>query len=122
MLREIGNVRQIPGESRRRCFSDEAMDLTVWIAENGEMAGFELCYDKGGNERSLRWKRDGGYAHKRVDDGERGRELKHKESPILIPDGMCECKKISLLFEKNSRDIDGSVVAFVSRKLAEYPL
>jgi len=45
MLRELRDVRQIAGESRRRCFSDAGMDLTVWITGDGELAGFEPCYD-----------------------------------------------------------------------------
>ena len=43
MLKELRHVRQIAGESHRRSFSDAGMDLTVWITDDGEIAGFELC-------------------------------------------------------------------------------
>ncbi len=60
-----------------------------------------------------------GYLHKRVDDGEQG-QYQHKATPILIPDGMFDSKKISRLFEMNSRDIDESISRFVFSRLAEY--
>jgi hypothetical protein len=53
MLAEIRDVRQIPGEGFRRWFSDGDFDLIVWYA-GGEIAGFQLCYDKGRRERALK--------------------------------------------------------------------
>ncbi len=120
MLRELRNVRQIDNENHRRVFSDEDMDLTVWIAAGGELSGFELCYDKKRCERALRWKVDEGYLHQQVDDGER-HFIQHKASPILVPDGIFDSKKISRLFHMNSRDIDVAIADFVFCRLSEYP-
>ncbi len=120
MLRELRMVRQIEGESGRRCFSDGEMDLTVWVSADGMPVGFELCYDKGGCERALRWSDEEGYLHRRVDDGERG-EARHKATPVLVPDGMFNAKKISRLFEVNSRDINAAIAGFVLRRLSDYP-
>ena len=113
-------VKQVPGENRRRWFSDGTMDLTVWLDEQGGIAGFELCYDKGRNERSLRWKRGEGFVHERVDDGE-GRPGRHKATPVLVPDGLFDAKKISRQFEENSREIDPLIASFVVQVLRGHP-
>jgi hypothetical protein len=92
------------------------MDLTVWLDDRDEITGFELCYDKGKNERAVRWARDAGFIHERVDDGE-GRPGRYKATPVLLPDGLFEAKKISRSFHGNSRDIDQRIAEFVERKL-----
>ena len=120
MLQESRDVKQVPGESRRRWFSDSTMDLTVWLDEQDGIIGFELCYDKGERERSLRWKRGQGFLHERVDDGE-GRPGRYKATPILLPDGRFNAKKISRQFEENSRDIDPLIAAFVVQVLRGHP-
>ena len=120
VLREIHQVRQVDGESRRRWFSSVDMDLTVWLDAGGVIEGFELCYDKGKAERALRWKRDSGFLHERVDDGE-GRPGRFKGTPILLPDGVFNAKKISRRFLENSPDIDRSLADFIYRKILEYP-
>jgi hypothetical protein len=119
MLRELRGVRQIAGESHRRCFSDPDMDLTVWVDEDGGIKGFELCYDKIPAERAVRWVSGMGFDHTRVDDGEQS--LWENMTPILVPDGEFPAKKISRLFQDNSRDMDRSIAEFVYRKLLEYP-
>jgi hypothetical protein len=119
-LKESRRVRQIPGESRRRWFSSSEMDLAVWVDDRGEINGFELCYDKAKAERALRWKRGSGFLHERVDDGE-GRPGRHKATPVLVPDGVFDAKKISRLFAAASRDIDQTIADFVYRRLLEYP-
>lgn len=113
-------MKQVPGESRRRWFADEAMDLTVWLDDQNGIKGFELCYDKGRNERSLRWKRGEGFVHERVDDGE-GRPGRHKATPVLVPDGRSDAKEISRQFTENSRDIDQRVALFIIHTLRTYP-
>ena len=120
MLKEVRDVRQVPGESRRQMFFSEDMDLTVWVDDRGAILGFELCYDKGIGERSVRWRSGYGFLHQRVDDGE-NRPGRYKATPILVPDGVFDANKISRLFLENSRDLDRPLSDFVYRKLLEYP-
>ena len=120
MLKEVLDVRQVPGDSRRRMFFSEDMDLTVWFDDRDEVLGFELCYDKGKSERAVRWRRGYGFLHQRVDDGE-NRPGRYKATPILVPDGLFDAKKISRLFEESSRDMDRSLSDLVYRKLLEHP-
>ena len=119
-LHEGRQTRQIAGERRRRWFTSSDMDLTVWFDEQGEISGFELCYDKGRAEHALRWQRGGRFVHQRVDDGE-GRPDRYKATPVLVPDGSFDLKRISRQFEENSRDIDEGISSFVLHKLLGGP-
>ena len=119
MLHEVPIVRQIPGESRRRWFTDSDMDLTVWLDNRGRINGFQLCYDKSRLERALTWTLTSGFTHQRVDDGE-GRPGRYKGTPILIADGAFDPSTVSRQFTEQSTDIDNSVSSFVHQKLMEY--
>lgn len=74
-LREISRVRQVPGESCRRWFSSDTLDLVVWLADGndnasaaGTVLGFQLCYDKLHAEHALTWRAEGcQLAHKAGD-------------------------------------------------------
>lgn len=45
MLKEILDVRQVPGDARRRGFFSEVLDLTAWFDNRDDILGFELCYN-----------------------------------------------------------------------------
>lgn len=116
MLREISNPRQIPGEARRRWFTDAEMDLTVWLDDESAIAGFQLCYGKGRKEQALTWRRASGFAHHAVDDGE-ARPGRYKATPILIADGSVSLEALAARFEAASVDIDQVVARFVLARL-----
>jgi hypothetical protein len=82
MLREVRKVRQIKGESRRRWFDDDYFDLIVWFGEEDEIVGFQLCYDRRGEQKAFTWQQEFGYMHHRVDQGE-DKPGKLKATPIL---------------------------------------
>jgi len=119
MLFEIKNPRQIEGEGRRRWFADSYFDLIVWYGRAGDLEGFQLCYDKGRDERALTWREDQGYAHERVDDGEvTGRA---KMTPVLVPDGAFAHSAIAERFRTESAKIDPEIAGFVYDRLRGYP-
>lgn len=118
MLVEMPGVRQVPGEGVRRWFSDAFFDLIVWYA-NGEVSGFQLCYDKGHNERALTWHRPRRYTHARVDDGEG--PFGPKMTPVLVQDGLFDRDAIVERFRQAAAGIDGELVDLVCRSLAECP-
>ncbi len=60
MLRELADVRQIPGEPRRRWFADDYFDLIVWFDKRGQIIGFQLCYDLPRDEHALTWHEEHG--------------------------------------------------------------
>ena len=119
MLQEVSQVRQIANENPRRWFSSSDMDLTVWIDREGNINGFELCYDKGRDERAVRWFEDAGFLHERVDDGE-SRPGRFKGTPILVPDGAFSAQVIAERFRSASTYIDQTVAVFVYGKLLEF--
>ena len=120
MLHEVSQVRQVVNENPRRWFSSSDMDLTVWFDKHGTISGFELCYDKEKNERAVRWLRDAGFIHERVDDGE-GSPGRFKGTPILVPDGLFPAQVIAERFRGESSRIDQTIAVFVYGKLLEYP-
>ena len=120
MLNEIANTRQIPGEGQRRWFTDRYFDLIVWYEREGSaVVGFQLCYDKERKERALTWRRDKGYDHKRIDDGDITGGM--KMTPVLIPDGTFDYKSIAERFHRESETIDPEIRELVYTKLTNYP-
>src|SRR5580698_9807360 len=119
MLREIVNVRQIVGEPGRRWFTDARLDLVIWN-DNGEIIGFQLCYDKQQGERAVTWKADSGFRHNAVDAGE-DRPGRYKATPILVADGSFDAQAVAADFLEQSGDLDPGSRDFIHMKLLEYP-
>ena len=118
MLMEIPGTRQHPDELRRRWFTDDVMDLVVWLDENNAIAAFQLCYDKHSREKCITWKVSSGYVHTAVDDGEvPGR---YKRSPILVSDGDLNAWSVFGEFRRRADALEESVREFVSEKLINY--
>ena len=115
MLRELTNVRQVLKESRRRWFADDYFDLIVWVGERGEFIGFQLCYDKSGDEHALTWHKNTGFNHHRVDSGELQRP--YKATPILLVDGLVDFASLTDCFKERSRKMDQQVARFVLGKI-----
>jgi len=116
MLREIKKIRQINGEPSRRWFNSHDMDLIIWHDKN-EFIGFQICYEKTGQEKALSWKKDSGQVHQKVDDGE-SRKGHYKATPLLVNIGQYNIEKIKNDFEKYSQSISKEVRCFVQTILA----
>jgi hypothetical protein len=110
-LREIRAVRQHAEEPRRRWFACDSTDLFVWQDADGRPLAFELCYDKPHDEHALRFRREAGFVHTRIDDGEAS-PLKNA-TPITVPDGQFDLTEIALKFELVAARIDPAVYRFV---------
>jgi hypothetical protein len=94
------------------------MDLVVWYLPEGEICGFQLCYDRGSEERALTWTPERGYVHSRVDDGERD-PLSMKMTPILVPDGVFDSASVLEQFESECAELPHEVARFVTNRLRE---
>ena len=101
-------------------FADEFFDLIVWFDEAGTIIGFQLCYEPEYEQRALTWRRDFGYSHHRVDDGEHY-PGKMKSTPILVADGLFDRGDIGVKFANSSSTIDREISRFVLKQLSEYP-
>lgn len=119
MLTEVLTIRQIEGEPRRRWFTDKTFELLVWFDESGDILAFELYYNRTWEQRALSWRKNVGYEHYQVDDGE-GRPGKMKASPILVPDGWFDHEKIAQRFKEESALIEPAVSSFIHDKILDY--
>jgi hypothetical protein len=114
MLKER-RTKQSSDKLKRRWFSDEYYDLIVWEDPQGEIAQFELCYDKYRNEHSFFWSKKEGLMHLKVDDGEITGG--HKMSPIYMADGKFDCKSMADKFWAESTTIDPEIAKFIHQKI-----
>jgi len=119
-VREFVNIRQLPGEPWRRWFSSDEFDLILWLGEDGGFAGFELCYDKPGLERSISWRPDSGFEHMAVDAGE-DRPGKYKASPIMVMDRRFDAMRILSTLVEECRSIPPEIAAYVVNTLETHP-
>jgi len=117
-LREIPNIKQYPGEPRRRWFATETMDLFVWVSDTGAIVAFQLAYDKPHAERAITWKLGKGFSHTRVDDG--ANPGRHPGTPLLVEDGIFEASRVLAAFQSQASGIDQEIVHFVSMRLKDY--
>ncbi len=120
MLKEIGSVRQIQGELRRRWFTSGTMDLIVWCDETDGLHGFQLCYDRGRAERALIWMPESGFSHMPVDDGDDIGGPGFKACPILIDDDVMDADRVIDLFETQGRQLPAQVALYVGEKIQAY--
>ena len=120
MLREIKTVLQYPDEPFRRWFMDAAFDLTVWHAPEHptEIIGFQLLYPDGNERKALTWRRDKGYSHHGVDEGER-RPGRAKQAAILVADGIFQKDDVTRMLAEACREIDPAIAGFVIEKLRD---
>jgi hypothetical protein len=119
-MKECVNIRQIPGESKRRWFSSKDFDLIVWFSDEDYFRGFELCYDKRGYERSLRWTSSGGFYHMAVDDGEQNLG-QYKETPVLVVDGHFDARQVHSDFSEVSHMLPAEIAKYVLNTIGKYP-
>jgi hypothetical protein len=92
----------------------------VWVGDGRDVVGFQLCYEKSGDEHALTWLLDRGYSHSRVDAPEQ--KLGRKSAAMLVPGGVQRTAVLLDRFEIASRSIDADVRSFVIEKLQAWDL
>lgn len=118
MLKEHRSVRQHAGESFRRLFWDEFLQLYVWFDESKQIVGFELVYDLADDYRAFRWRTDQGIEHYRVDDGE-SRAMK-KAAPVLRMDRSAIEPGILAEYMARSEYLEPEITHLVTEKLQDF--
>lgn len=118
MLKELPARQQAAGEPSRRWFFSHDQDLVVWLDDEGGILGFQLCYDKYRSERAITWRRQGGFEHAVVDDGERGGI--DFQTPFLYPGGDCDIGRVLARFLELSSTVPSDIASFVVDRLREY--
>ena len=117
MLREMRDVRQVPGDRFRRWFTDEALEVVVWYETDGSIYGFQICYDPEGMSRALMWTRGRGFSHAELDDGED--KPSSNRTPILRPSSKYDAALLRKAFLGCAGGLPTAEKAFVESKLAE---
>ena len=103
----------------RRWFYDNYFDLFIWYDESKNINGFQLCYDKMGNERALTYS-EGVFSHNKIDQGE-NIPLKNL-TPILVADGTFDESVILPLFKIASENIEIDIRDYVINSIKMYLL
>lgn len=119
MLKEIRDARQPAGEPRRRCFSDADTDLYVWYDADGAIAQFQLCYDKGPDEKAFTWSAPHGVVHHGVDDGSMSGRFTMKGTPILTGPQPLDVAPLRALFQARGAKLEHDLYAFVLAHLEQ---
>ena len=117
MLREIGNISQIPGQPSRRWFNDELLDLFVWQDESGRFMGFQLCFDKDTVERALTYFERDGYS---LDDVHPEESSLDMGSPVLSHGSELPFPHLPALLAERGAGIDSRVLCYVTEKLEAF--
>lgn len=116
-LREIANVRQVPGESPRRWFTSSDLDLILWLGPGGKPHGFQLCYGKQARkERAVTWWPERGLTHSSVDEGRR-EPLTVKGTPTLAESEDYDAAGVLARFLATKGELSAEVVDFVAQRL-----
>jgi len=118
MLVEMRSVRQVPEEGFRRWFCDEDLDLMVWYKPDKRVHGFQLCYDKSGQEKALTWFEDRGFSHQGVDSGDET-PLSNR-SPMLIEAARFETDRVFSCLSASDKELPPKLRALIRRMLKEY--
>jgi hypothetical protein len=111
-------IRSIANDWDRRWISDEYFDLIVWYESEFEIYGFQLCYDKPGNERALTWTRQRGFQHSAIDCGES--KPTANRTPILVPDESFPAERVRTEFIARSKLLSTDLRALVLAKIHEF--
>ena len=117
MLREQ-STKPTQSDFARRWLTDDYFDLIVWYEPGGGIHGFQLCYDKPGQERALTWTQSRGFAHNKVDSGESAPE--GNLTPILVPDGAFHAVRVREEFLNRCTQMDALIRQFVLAKIDEF--
>ena len=117
MLREIGYIKQSPGQLFRRWFNDELLDLFVWQEEGGRITGFQLCFDKDKGERALSYSEAEGYSLHNVHTEESSLDM---GSPVLRRGAELPFPHLLALLNERGTGIDPRVLRYVREKLEAY--
>jgi hypothetical protein len=118
MFTECKNIRQIPGEAKRRWFTADGLELILWVEQDESIVGFQLCYEAEGKSKALTWDLSSGFIYSGIDDGDI-RFGKHKQTPILLQNGVFQKGEILDFFNAQSEGLPQRFAAFVRTKIEE---
>ncbi|MEY2479823.1 MAG: hypothetical protein QOI04_750 [Verrucomicrobiota bacterium] len=102
----------------REWMSDDYFDLIIWHSPDDSVKGFQLCYDKTGEERALTWIAGKGFSHTAVDTGEA--DPLRNRAPTLSPNGSFPSTLVLGEFEKRASALPVDVRTLIRKRITEY--
>lgn len=129
MFREITVSKQANEGPKRRWYQSEYFDLFIFYFRHSERAdvkadrefvGMQLCYDIRRKQRSLEWKKDGGFSHHRVVKGGDTMADHGASAALLEQGGDFDADSVVDRFMRASGSLPPIIRQFVLQKLAEY--
>lgn len=130
MFREIKVSKQATDGPKRRWYQSDYFDLFIFyyrhsqradVKADREFVGMQLCYDIRRKQRTLEWKKEGGFSHHRVVKGGGDTMTDHGASAALLEQGGdFDADAVVDRFMRESTSLPPIVRQFVLQKLAEY--
>lgn len=129
MFREITVSKQANEGPKRRWYQSEYFDLFIFYFRHSERAdvkadrefvGMQLCYDIRRKQRTLEWKKDGGFTHHRVVKGGDTMADHGASAALLEQGGDFDADSVVDRFMRASGSLPPIIRQFVLQKLAEY--
>jgi hypothetical protein len=119
-LTENRNVRQRSNEGYRRWFVSSFFDIIVWYDKpNGNLIGFQFCFQKNKSERAFTWTDEYQSSHI-VSDGSVGFGTGHMGSAVLHGDGGLIPDTVIERFERESGELDADLRHMIIEKIKIY--
>ena len=129
MFREITVSKQANEGPKRRWYQSDYFDLFIFYFRHSERAdvkadrefvGMQLCYDIRRKQRTLEWKKDGGFSHHRVVKGGDTMADHGASAALLEQGGDFDAHSVVDRFVRESGSLPPIIRQFVMQKLAEY--
>lgn len=129
MFREITVSKQAAVGPKRRWYQSDYFDLFVFYFRHSERAdvkadrefvGMQLCYDIRRRQRTLEWKKEGGFSHHRVVKGDDTMADHGASASLLEQGGEFDANTVVDRFVRESTTLPPIVRTFVLQKLSEY--
>lgn len=114
MLRDTP-IRTVPNDLPRKWLIDDHLELILWYLPTGEIAGFELVYDRLRHPRSIRWFPNGGFQHHQIDTGEDNPGK--NRTPMLLAGDRADIAGVLDEFERRSTELPETIRGYVLDKL-----
>ncbi len=130
MFREITVSKQANEGPKRRWYQSDYFDLFIFyfrhsaradVKADREFVGMQLCYDIRRKQRTLEWKKEGGFSHHKVVKGGGDTMSDHGASASLLEQGGdFDAASVVDRFMRESTTLPPIIRQFVLQKLADY--
>ena len=131
MFREITVSKQADDGPKRRWYQSDYFDLFVFYYRHSERAdvkadrefvGMQLCYDIRRKQRTLEWKKAGGFSHFIVNKGSDTMADHGSSASLLQQGGAFDANTVVDRFVRDSSTLPAIIRQFVLQKLSEYAM